>query len=96
VYIRTLPINIHSSKRLDWKCFSDSSSEKEDPNSLEVDLSEFAEMVKSQQNGGDRSEERLVVDVREPEELVESGGIPGAINIPRNNVWHGWGCEETG
>ena len=88
-FSRTLPLNPYISRRVTWKSFS--SSEKDtDLSSLEVDFSEFAEMVRSQQSGEDGRKKRLVVDVREPEELVESGEISGTINIPRNRALCDW------
>ena len=50
-------------------------------NWYDMDTPEFVQIVKEHQAGGGNS---LIVDVREPQELVESGQIPGTINIPRN------------
>ncbi len=51
----------------------------------DIDTAEFVRIVQiSYQEGSDR----LIVDVREPEELEESGIIPGSINIPRSYVKH--------
>jgi rhodanese-related sulfurtransferase len=47
----------------------------------QIDLTKFAtyEQVKDLPN----HPEKLLIDVREPNELVETGVIPTSINIPR-------------
>ena len=50
----------------------------------DVDTPEFVELVAKHQEG--RGGDLQMIDVREPEELEESGKIPGTINIPRNGL----------
>ena len=47
----------------------------------DIDTPEFVQLVTEYQEG--KRKNVLLVDVREPEELNESGVIPGTINIPR-------------
>lgn len=47
----------------------------------DIDTPEFVQIVREHKGG----EERLIIDVREPEELTESGQIPGTVNIPRKD-----------
>lgn len=49
----------------------------------DVDTPEFSKIVTSYQEGKATAAEVTLIDVRQPEELVESGKIPGTINIPR-------------
>ena len=46
----------------------------------DIDTSEFAKIVASYQAG---TTTVSLIDVRQPEELAESGKVPGTINIPR-------------
>lgn len=63
------------------KYLSVESGEGEDERSWrDIDTAEFVQIV---QDSSQKEANRLIVDVREPEELVESGLIPGSINIPR-------------
>lgn len=51
----------------------------------DIDTLEFANIVHDYLEGKTVDTLRLI-DVREPEELVEDGQIPGTINIPRENA----------
>ncbi len=53
-------------------------------NEYDIDTTEYVELVATYLEGGLTS--AMLIDVREPEELVESGQIPGTINIPRMYV----------
>ena len=58
--------------------YSSDSSDDEEPNCLQwydIDTEEFVDLV-------DKANMQLF-DVREPEELEETGIIPGAVNLPR-------------
>ena len=56
--------------------FTSSSGEEECLNWHDVDTQELVELLKGK-------ETLQLFDVREPEELTESGIIPGAVNLPR-------------
>lgn len=47
----------------------------------DIDTQEFVKIVADHQEG--KTAALLLVDVREPEELEESGKVPGTVNIPR-------------
>jgi 3-mercaptopyruvate sulfurtransferase SseA len=49
----------------------------------DVDTPEFARIVTSYQVGSTTAADVSLIDVRQPEELMESGKIPGTVNIPR-------------
>lgn len=51
----------------------------EDHRCYDVDTDELVTMV---QRGKENTSHMLLVDVREPEELLQTGEIPGSINIP--------------
>ena len=56
--------------------------ESNDPRWYDVDTPEFVQIVKHHKKSDGK---RLIIDVREPEELTESGSIPGTVNIPRKD-----------
>lgn len=63
------------------KYLSVGSDEGEDERSWrDIDTAEFVQIV---HESSKKETNILIVDVREPEELVESGLIPGSVNIPR-------------
>ena len=79
-----LPLPFWSSE---WsrRCFSSEGTEEEQGKPAQcdtIDTPDFVKLVTNLQKGRCRIDTRLI-DVREPEELIESGRIPGAINIPR-------------
>ena len=58
---------------------TESGGEEECHQWYDIDTQDFVEMLKKSQTG----EEHLqLFDVREPEELQETGEIPGSINVP--------------
>lgn len=59
-----------------WQRYFGSYGGEED---RDVDTSEYVQIVSNHKEAANLK----LIDVREPEELVESGKIPGAINIPR-------------
>lgn len=63
-----------------WQRYFGSCGGEED---RDVDTSEFVQIVS---NHKEAASNLRLIDVREPEELVESGQIPGAINIPRKRM----------
>ena len=58
---------------------TDSGREEDCHQWYDIDTLDFVEMVKKSQAG---AEHLQLFDVREPEELQETGEIPGSINIP--------------
>ncbi|XP_064394177.1 uncharacterized protein LOC135341525 [Halichondria panicea] len=55
----------------------------EDHRCYDVDTDELVTMV---QRNNENTSHMLLVDVREPEELLQTGEIPGSINIPLGEV----------
>lgn len=67
-----------------WRSFGssvESTSGEEGDGQHNIDTPEFVKLVADHQKRLDMN--LRLIDVREPEELVESGEIPGTINIPR-------------
>ncbi len=60
------------------RCLSTKESEL---NWFDVDTAEYVGLVADFMEG--KRPDVILIDVREPEELAESGQVPGAINIPR-------------
>lgn len=73
--------NVFSSPSVWHRYLSSSVGQKGegDQNWYDIDTPEFVQIVEEQKAG----EDRLIVDVREPEELMECGMIPSTVNIPR-------------
>lgn len=64
---------------------SDGGSKEESLKWYDIDTPEFAKIVAGYQEGKTTAANLSLIDVREPEELTESGRVPGTINIPRKN-----------
>lgn len=68
-----------------WQRYLSASSDEGSEEVLQwfdIDTPEFTRIVASYQEGKTTVAAVSLIDVREPEELVESGQVPGTINIP--------------
>ena len=66
----------------EWHRFLSSATESNETlNEYDIDTKEYVSLVASYLE--EEAANMILIDVREPEELVESGQIPGTINIPR-------------
>lgn len=72
-----LPLALKSPSDLIWFISGTDDSER----SIDS-TADFAKLVADISKGG----HHVIIDVREPEELANSGHIPGAVNIPRTYI----------
>lgn len=83
--LRTGSVPFPSLGKVSWwqqqRFLSQSGDESEELRWYDIDTPEYVELVSENQ----KRETAVVrlIDVREPEELAESGEIPGTTNIPR-------------
>ena len=71
-----------SVKPLGWYRFLSSGEDSaESLTEYDIDTLEYVDLVSTFIEG--KAANTILIDVREPEELVESGQIPGTVNIPR-------------
>lgn len=68
-----------SPSHLAWKKWFSSEGAGGGSEARDIDTADFAKLVADISKGGNYA----IIDIREPEELVESGQIPGVVNIPR-------------
>lgn len=72
-----------------WQRYLSASSDEGSEEVLQwydIDTLEFSRIVASYQEGKTTAATLSLIDVREPEELAESGQVPGTINIPRKRI----------
>ena len=67
-----------------WLKYFSSSSPEDSIEPWDISTLDLARLVSNA--GTEEGNGVRLVDVREPEELIESGQIPGAINIPREGL----------